>query len=155
MNTLIYDHHVAPLSDRKVGFIGLYNPIHLVRDKRCYCELVYNGDYCKGRRKTMDKNYIHWRDLRTGEISTVVDTILEESAKEKGRQLRSKERQEILKRLTPDAQYAITMSMFRKQGLHITSKDDMYQDYCQFCQKQDINPDTRSDFDAKVPQRAN
>jgi hypothetical protein len=102
----------------------------------------------------MDNNYVHWRDLRTGEVSTLVDTILEESAKEKGRPLRSKERQEILKRLTPDAQYAIAMSMLREKGLHATLKNVMYQEYCQFCQKRGITPDARSDFDAKIPQRS-
>ena len=66
--------------------------------------------------------------------------------------MRSKERQEILRNMTPDAQYAITMDILRDKGFNLTSKDAAYQSYCQFCQGKGFIPDARSDFEDKLSQ---
>lgn len=103
----------------------------------------------------MDENYVYWRDLRTGEVNTLADTILEKTAKEKGRQLNSKERREILKTLTPDAQYAIIMNMYHENGTPITSKDAAYQDFCQHLQNRGVVPPSRLDFESTISQNPN
>lgn len=94
------------------------------------------------------RNYITWVDQETNEQKSLIDELVEYDQAQTG----GANKQHI-EALQPHEQYAIYMSSIKGEKMHLTSVNEMFEDYAKFARERGKPPIARDRFIAEVKAR--